>query len=110
VHFEETKKYFRNCHVTGVPVRPEFFQIPQRELASPPTLLVFGGSQGAHAINQAICGAMPTLGSRIPGIQLLHQTGERDYDTTVAAYEKLGLSVECLSLSTTCLLCSPAPT
>ena len=94
VHFEETKKYFRNCRVTGVPVRAEFFEIPQRALASPPALLVFGGSQGARAINQAMTGAMAELSTRIPGIKLLHQTGERDYDTTVAAYEKLGVLVE----------------
>jgi UDP-N-acetylglucosamine--N-acetylmuramyl-(pentapeptide) pyrophosphoryl-undecaprenol N-acetylglucosamine transferase len=94
VHFEETKKYFRNCRVTGVPVRAEFFELPQREPADPPTLLVFGGSQGARAINQAMTGAMGALRDRIPGIKLLHQTGERDYDTTVAAYEKLAVIVE----------------
>ena len=96
VHFEETKKYFRNCHVTGVPVRAEFFEIHQRPLADPPTLLVFGGSQGAHAINQTVCEAMPALRTCIPGIHVLHQTGERDYDTTKAAYEKLGMSAEVL--------------
>jgi len=94
VHFEETKKYFRNCRVTGVPVRAEFFELPQGELATPPTVLVFGGSQGARAINQAMTGAMATLRGRIPGIKLLHQTGERDYDTTVAAYAKLRMPVE----------------
>ena len=94
VHFEETKKYFRNCRVTGVPVRAEFFELPQREPATPPTVLVFGGSQGARAINQAMTGAMATLKGRIPGIKLLHQTGERDYDMTVAAYAKLAMPVE----------------
>lgn len=94
VHFEETKKYFRNCHVTGVPVRAEFFELPQREPATPPTLLVFGGSQGARAINQAMCEAVPVLRDRMPGIHVLHQTGERDYGPIVAAYEKLGVSVE----------------
>ena len=96
VHFVETKKYFPNCHVTGVPVRPEFFQIAHRELTQPPTLLVFGGSQGAHAINQAVCDAGPYLRDRVRGIHILHQTGERDYDTTKAAYEKLGMSAEVL--------------
>jgi len=94
VHFEETKKYFRNCRVTGVPVRAEFFELPRREPATPPTVLVFGGSQGARAINQAMTGAMATLKGRIPGIKLLHQTGERDYDTTVATYAKLRMPVE----------------
>jgi len=38
-------------------------------------------------------GAMAEL-SPVSRIKLLHQTGERDYDTTVAAYEKLGVLVE----------------
>jgi UDP-N-acetylglucosamine--N-acetylmuramyl-(pentapeptide) pyrophosphoryl-undecaprenol N-acetylglucosamine transferase len=91
VHFEDTKKYFRNCHVTGVPVRTEFFQLPQRDPTSPPTLLVFGGSQGAHAVNLAFCGSIASLRQHIPEIQVMHQTGERDFDETVAAYEKLGM-------------------
>jgi UDP-N-acetylglucosamine--N-acetylmuramyl-(pentapeptide) pyrophosphoryl-undecaprenol N-acetylglucosamine transferase len=94
VHFEETKKYFRNCRVTGVPVRAEFFELPPRDPATPPTLLVFGGSQGARPINQAMTGAMATLRDRVARVRLLHQTGERDYDATVAAYEKLGVAVE----------------
>jgi UDP-N-acetylglucosamine--N-acetylmuramyl-(pentapeptide) pyrophosphoryl-undecaprenol N-acetylglucosamine transferase len=94
VHFEETKKYFRNCRVTGVPVRAEFFELPRREPATPPTLLVFGGSQGAHAINQAMTGALGALRDRIPGITVLHQTGERDYDATIAAYANRNVSAE----------------
>ena len=52
VHFEETAKYFRHAEVTGVPVRQAFFEIRSRSAAGAPTLLVFGGSQGAHAINR----------------------------------------------------------
>ena len=58
VHFAATCRYFRNCHVTGVPVRREFFSVPQRPADARPTLLVFGGSQGAHAINQAVLDAL----------------------------------------------------
>src|SRR5271154_1075287 len=58
VHFEETCKYFPHCRVTGVPVRAAFFAIPPKAISSTvggvPTLLVFGGSQGARAINQAM--------------------------------------------------------
>ena len=94
VYFEETNKYFRNCQVTGVPVRAEFFQLAQRDPAAPPTLLVFGGSQGAQAINLAVQQALPAISQRIPGVRVTHQTGERDYHATVAAYAKLGLGAE----------------
>ena len=67
VHFEETCHYFRNCHVTGVPVRREFFNVPPRPKDARPTLLVFGGSQGAHAINQAVLEALPQLMEAVPG-------------------------------------------
>jgi UDP-N-acetylglucosamine--N-acetylmuramyl-(pentapeptide) pyrophosphoryl-undecaprenol N-acetylglucosamine transferase len=95
VHFEETKEYFRNATVTGVPVRPAFFQIPERRYANnQPTLLVFGGSQGAHAINVAMMHSAPQLLRRTPGIRIVHQTGERDYNAVQAAYEKLGGAAE----------------
>ncbi len=61
VHFPATCHYFRNCHVTGVPVRREFFSVPPRPRTARPTLLVFGGSQGAHAINRAVLDALPRL-------------------------------------------------
>ncbi len=86
VHFEETRRYFRRCQVTGVPVRRAFFNLPPKPAGSPPTLLVFGGSQGAHAINEAVMGAFAALSEQVPGIRLVHQTGERDYNDAQAAY------------------------
>jgi UDP-N-acetylglucosamine--N-acetylmuramyl-(pentapeptide) pyrophosphoryl-undecaprenol N-acetylglucosamine transferase len=86
VHFEETAKYFRRAEVTGVPVRQAFFEIlPKR--GGTPTLLVFGGSQGAHAINEAMIRCLPELRRQAPGIHILHQTGERDYNDALAAYK-----------------------
>ena len=67
VHFEQTCRYFRNCQVTGVPVRREFFSVPPRPKDARPTLLVFGGSQGAHAINQAVLEALPKLVEAVAG-------------------------------------------
>jgi UDP-N-acetylglucosamine--N-acetylmuramyl-(pentapeptide) pyrophosphoryl-undecaprenol N-acetylglucosamine transferase len=92
VHFEETGKYFRHCEVTGVPVREAFFQISG--MPTVPTVLVFGGSQGAHAINQAMMESAAELLSRTPGLRLIHQTGERDFADVQAAYAKLGGAVE----------------
>jgi UDP-N-acetylglucosamine--N-acetylmuramyl-(pentapeptide) pyrophosphoryl-undecaprenol N-acetylglucosamine transferase len=93
VHFEETCEYFPNCKVTGVPVREAFFSIPPKTGGSP-TLLVFGGSQGARAINQAMIESLPGLRGRIPGIHIIHQTGQRDFDSVQSAYAKSGISSE----------------
>ncbi len=79
VHFPATCHYFRNCIVTGVPVRREFFDVPPRPKDARPTLLVFGGSQGAHAINEAVLDALPKLMEAVPDIHIIHQTGEKDY-------------------------------
>lgn len=94
VHFEATCHYFRNCHVTGVPVRREFFNIASRPKDARPTLLVFGGSQGAHAINQAVLQTLPALVLVVPTIHIIHQTGEKDYAETQAAYQRTMISAE----------------
>ncbi len=94
VHFEQTRKYFRNARVVGVPVRPEFFSVSAQTQNHPPTLLVFGGSQGAHAINQAVAAMIPEVQGRLPGLHVIHQTGERDYNDVQAAYSRSGTSAE----------------
>lgn len=94
VQFERTCGYFRNCQVTGVPVRREFFNVPSRPRDGRPTLLVFGGSQGAHAINQAVLDALPGLAAAMPGLCIIHQTGEKDYIDAQAAYLKQTLAAE----------------
>src|SRR5947209_2986528 len=93
VHFEHTRQFFRNARVVGVPVRSEFFTVPPAT-DHPPTLLVFGGSQGAHAINQAVTAALPEVLRQIPGIHVIHQTGERDYNDVQAACKTAGASAE----------------
>jgi UDP-N-acetylglucosamine--N-acetylmuramyl-(pentapeptide) pyrophosphoryl-undecaprenol N-acetylglucosamine transferase len=94
VHFEETAQYFRNAVVTGVPVREAFFHIPPHRPDGRPTLLVFGGSQGAHAINQAMIESAPGLKAKLPSIHVIHQSGERDYNDVQTAYQQMGLSAE----------------
>jgi UDP-N-acetylglucosamine--N-acetylmuramyl-(pentapeptide) pyrophosphoryl-undecaprenol N-acetylglucosamine transferase len=97
VHFEETKKFFRNAQVVGVPVRAEFFQAAEKSAPgnpAGPTVLVFGGSQGAHAINSAMTGAAPEVLRQAPGLRIIHQTGERDYNDVEAAYASAGISAE----------------
>jgi UDP-N-acetylglucosamine--N-acetylmuramyl-(pentapeptide) pyrophosphoryl-undecaprenol N-acetylglucosamine transferase len=93
VHFEETCRYFPHCRVTGVPVRSAFFSIAAKT-DGPPTLLVFGGSQGARAINQAMIESLAGLQAKVSGIHIIHQTGQRDYDRVLAAYPQSGISGE----------------
>lgn len=94
LHFAETARYFRRSQVTGVPVREPFFEIAARPANASPTLLVFGGSQGAHAINQAMTESAAALLRRTPRIHVIHQTGERDYNDVQAAYAGMSGSVE----------------
>jgi UDP-N-acetylglucosamine--N-acetylmuramyl-(pentapeptide) pyrophosphoryl-undecaprenol N-acetylglucosamine transferase len=95
VHFEETAEYFRHAQVTGVPVRQAFFEIAGRPTGSTkPTLLVFGGSQGAHVINEAMIRSLPELKRQVPEVHIIHQTGERDYNDAQAAYQSAGASAE----------------
>ncbi len=94
VHFQATCRYFKNCMVTGVPVRSAFFQLAPRASRERKNLLIFGGSQGARAINTAVVEALPKLKTAAPGIHIVHQTGERDYADVTRAYLDAGLSAE----------------
>jgi UDP-N-acetylglucosamine--N-acetylmuramyl-(pentapeptide) pyrophosphoryl-undecaprenol N-acetylglucosamine transferase len=89
VSFEQALPYFRGkAKVTGNPVRREFFEIPpkQREPGKF-SLLVFGGSQGARAINEAMVAALPKLKSLPVDLRIKHQTGPADFEKVKAAYE-----------------------
>ncbi|HJZ79250.1 MAG TPA: glycosyltransferase, partial [Pyrinomonadaceae bacterium] len=80
VSFREALPYFRGKGVlTGNPVRSEFFEIPAKERdARRLDLLIFGGSQGARAINDAVIAALPGLAAEKEMLWLTHQTGEAE--------------------------------
>jgi UDP-N-acetylglucosamine--N-acetylmuramyl-(pentapeptide) pyrophosphoryl-undecaprenol N-acetylglucosamine transferase len=102
VSFESTRRFFgAKAFVSGNPVRPEFLRTvgPLRESganddASGGGILVFGGSQGAHAINLAMVEAAPQLAAGGNRVRLAHQTGERDVEMVRAAYRQAGLQAE----------------
>ncbi len=56
------------------------------------SLFVFGGSQGAHAINMAMVAALPMLKQSGLSMSITHQTGEKDHGEVVAAYRNAGVS------------------
>jgi len=74
--------------VTGCPVRAEFFSISSRKPEKPIHLLITGGSQGALPINRAFVDAMDLLAARKNELQVVHQTGERDYNAVRTAYAR----------------------
>lgn len=90
VNFAEAAQYFRNPQVTGIPVRGEFFRLQPRPSTAPPHLLVFGGSQGARALNTFMPQIAVGLLQAIPGLTILHQAGARHADSTLAAYQASG--------------------
>jgi UDP-N-acetylglucosamine--N-acetylmuramyl-(pentapeptide) pyrophosphoryl-undecaprenol N-acetylglucosamine transferase len=95
VQFEQTARSFRRAVVTGVPVRREFFLMPPYSQPDhEPTVLVFGGSQGANALNRVMLGSLSALQQQIPELHIIHQTGERDYNEAQGAYLRAGISAE----------------
>ncbi len=88
--------------ITGNPIRPAIAAFPRREETyrrfglhpERKTIFVMGGSQGAHAINEAIVAALPHLTEYADQIQIVHQTGAMEvekvqnaYDQTLASHE-----------------------
>lgn len=100
VTWPETTRYFgEKAFVSGNPVRAEFLQQMEGTNAAaehdggtrPARVLIFGGSQGAHAINVAMVAAAPELVRRIPGLQIVHQTGAADRDLVDESYRRAGI-------------------
>ncbi len=85
--FDEALPFFgRKGVVTGNPVRQEFFDIPAKEPSDQFHVLIFGGSQGARAINNAMSDALPQLADLGGRLTITHQTGEHDFDAVRTAY------------------------
>lgn len=92
VSFPETAKDFRCATVTGVPVREAFFQVPPARHGRPLHLLVFGGSQGARAINRAAVAAAAQWQRQGLAVSVLHQTGSADYNEVRGGYAAAGVA------------------
>jgi UDP-N-acetylglucosamine--N-acetylmuramyl-(pentapeptide) pyrophosphoryl-undecaprenol N-acetylglucosamine transferase len=106
VTYQESIRFFGSkAFVAGNPVRSEFFgpggfdsgdrreEVHDEERLPPGAarVLVFGGSQGAHAINMAMVEAAPRLASATPRLAITHQTGERDLEMVRTGYRRAGL-------------------
>ena len=99
--FESTKQFFdrRKTSVVGVPVRQAFLDSSSPETARSEAgpkrhLLIFGGSQGAKAINSVVIDALPMLATMNTRLTITHQTGEADHARVAAAYQQAGISAQ----------------
>jgi UDP-N-acetylglucosamine--N-acetylmuramyl-(pentapeptide) pyrophosphoryl-undecaprenol N-acetylglucosamine transferase len=90
--FKAAEKYFRGRgRVTGNPVRGDFGRIGRKPRGQKTNILVFGGSQGARAINKAMIGALPLMESKKGAFTITHQTGEADLEMVRDAYRNAGV-------------------
>jgi UDP-N-acetylglucosamine--N-acetylmuramyl-(pentapeptide) pyrophosphoryl-undecaprenol N-acetylglucosamine transferase len=75
--------------VAGNPVRNDFIKEGVKKKKTDTfTLLIFGGSQGASAINRTIIEALQYMEDIKDGLKIIHQTGERDLEEVANAYRE----------------------
>jgi UDP-N-acetylglucosamine--N-acetylmuramyl-(pentapeptide) pyrophosphoryl-undecaprenol N-acetylglucosamine transferase len=77
--------------LTGNPVRKELLELSKNRDNSKRdtfTLLVLGGSLGAHRINELVTGAFSRGFTGMEKMKVIHQTGPLDTDTVKADYKK----------------------
>ncbi len=87
--FDEAVKFFgKKGIVTGNPVRKEFFDIQPKVRGEKVNILIFGGSQGARAINNAVVEALENLPHG--KLNITHQTGEGDFENIRELYNRAG--------------------
>lgn len=94
--YRESEGYFSGGKLleTGNPVR--WRELPKVAKSAKFTLLIFGGSAGAHRINQAVIDALEKLTDLAPELQVIHQTGQTDLASIKEAYGFLPFEAEVL--------------
>lgn len=97
--FEECARFFPDIAVvvTGTPIRNSLQRPVDRQealnnlrlKAGLQTVLVMGGSQGAHGINEAVLAALPRFAAK--PVQFVHLTGKEDENYVYECYQKAGI-------------------
>ncbi len=92
--YAESASYFPGAHVleTGNPVR--WRKLPEVEKSHKFTLLIFGGSLGAHRINTAAVDALRNLTDLVAELRIIHQTGQVDLTAVKKAYAGFSFEAE----------------
>jgi UDP-N-acetylglucosamine--N-acetylmuramyl-(pentapeptide) pyrophosphoryl-undecaprenol N-acetylglucosamine transferase len=88
----------RRVEILGTPVRPEIAAVPPPDArfsgrGGRLRLLVVGGSLGAQTLNDLVVAAMQALAPQARP-QVVHQSGEKNYEGLKAAYQRAGVEAE----------------
>lgn len=105
ISLEESTKFFPDGStlLTGNPLRKQILENLGSRVKGQGSedqeeafhLFIFGGSQGAHAINVAVPGAVAQLDPAVrKQLKITHQTGEKDLQEVSAAYRSIGYEAD----------------
>jgi UDP-N-acetylglucosamine--N-acetylmuramyl-(pentapeptide) pyrophosphoryl-undecaprenol N-acetylglucosamine transferase len=98
--FPDPRGHFpaRKLALLGNPIRAELVERLEQARAQvggeqqhAPRLFVFGGSQGARALNSALIESAAALAEALPGLEIWHQTGTSELERIREGYAAAGL-------------------
>jgi len=97
--FETSRPFFKPAKIvmTGNPVRRDLLarlQAPTTPHRGALHVLVSGGSLGAVAVNELAANALIEL-AKDHELEITHQTGEKDRESTAARYREAGVTADC---------------
>lgn len=93
--FKDAERYLHARRITSVGLPVRSVMVPHaRPQGQPLRVLVFGGSQGARAINEVVSRSVVTGGDWLDGIELVHQTGSLDYPRIKELYQNAPANVQ----------------
>jgi len=107
--FEGCAHYLRRAHcvVTGTPVRRGLERIDRTVAAEKfglnpalPIVLIMGGSQGAHGINQLVLKSLPLWDARREEVQFIHLAGQADANISEINFRRQRLTAVVRAFST----------
>jgi UDP-N-acetylglucosamine--N-acetylmuramyl-(pentapeptide) pyrophosphoryl-undecaprenol N-acetylglucosamine transferase len=92
--FDEARAAFppKTVHLLGNPIRGAFLDnyLHEKQPDERLSILITGGSQGAHGLNLPAAEAVETLAKELgKRLKVVHQTGEKDAAEISARYQKL---------------------
>ncbi len=94
--FEQAMHYFpAGCaEITGLPVRTEFFALPEKPREETLNVLITGGSRGSRTLNLAAQAMWPKLAASRLNVRLIHQCGSEMIGTLSVGFQSTGLKGE----------------